>query len=85
MDNTYRCNSCDADWSDGGFTDGCTECGGGAMTRNCILCNGKCGAEYSRAVIDSWDSGEAHWIGSCRLPEDEKRQLIQNHLAEQSK
>ena len=46
------------------------------MQHNCILCNGRCDSVYLRAVLDSWDSGEAHWIGSCNLPEEEKQRLM---------
>jgi len=46
------------------------------MKRNCILCNGQCDSVYLRAVLDSWDAHEAHWIGSCKLAEEEKQRLM---------
>ena len=49
------CASCGADWGAGGWSDGCEECGGGAMSRNCPLCQGGCGTIVQRAVIDSND------------------------------
>ena len=73
---TYRCSSCQAIWSEGEFEKDCPECGGGAMKRNCILCNGQCDSVYLRAVLDSWDTHEAHWIGSCKLAEEEKQRLM---------
>jgi len=79
---TYCCSSCKAIWSQGEFGRDCPECGGGAMQRNCILCNGQCDSVYQRAVIDSWDSGEAHWIGSCNLPEEEKQKLLKMLFSE---
>ncbi len=69
----FICKDCGANWSQGEFSKECIQCGGGALQRNCILCNGKCKSTYSRAVIDSWDTGEAHWVGNCRLPADEKQ------------
>jgi hypothetical protein len=61
------CTSCGADWVAGGWSDGCEECGGGALSRSCPLCQGRCGAIARRAVIDSNDEGCAHWIGACGL------------------
>ncbi len=76
----YLCSDCGANWSLGEFSKECIQCGGGAMERNCALCNGKCKSIYKRAPIDSWDSGEAHWIGSCQLPADEKQQYMEAWL-----
>ena len=78
---TYSCVNCSANWSAGEYTGDCTLCGGGAIERDCVLCAGRCGSVYKRAVIDSWDSGEAHWIGSCLLPVDEKRKCMEAWLA----
>jgi hypothetical protein len=61
------CTSCGADWGAGGWSDGCEECGGGAMSRDCPLCQGRCGTIAQRAVIDSNDERCAHWIGACGL------------------
>lgn len=60
------CTTCNASWSEGAHTEGCKECGGGAMTRSCAFCGGYCGLTHRRAVLDSQDSGEAHWIGMCQ-------------------
>lgn len=60
------CSSCGALWSDRAFTEGCEECGGGAMQRPCPLCSGTCGKYWRRAVIDSNTTKTAHWIGYCR-------------------
>ncbi len=72
-ENIYLCNRCGANWTVGEYSDDCMECGGGAMERKCPLCDGRCGSVYKRAVVDSWDSGEAHWIGGCHLPAEEKQ------------
>ena len=84
MDNIYLCTTCNANWSEGKFSADCPECGGGAMERNCFICSGRCDGIYTRAVIDSWDSGEAHWIGSCRLPPEEKEKYVLKLIAEQA-
>ncbi len=59
------CRSCAARWGEGEYSPDCRECGGGAMVRECPECGGICGACWRRAVQDSHDSREAHWIGRC--------------------
>lgn len=59
------CGSCGADWGLGKVTDGCNECGGFALVRTCPICGGGCISVWKRAIADSNDSGEAHWVGSC--------------------
>ena len=76
----YRCGQCGANWTANQYTKDCNQCGGGSMYRGCILCDGRCGTVYNRAVIDSWDSGEAHWVGACKLPEEEKNILAKEWL-----
>jgi hypothetical protein len=74
----WSCRSCGAHWSGGAFTAECRECGGGAMTRACLLCGGRCGAAWTRAPLDSWDFSEAHWVGGCALPPDEKLAVMRD-------
>ena len=70
MTRTAACLTCGAVWSEGRFTEGCEECGGGAMERPCLFCGGLCGNRALRAVSDSNDSHVSHWaMGRCRLPE----------------
>jgi len=64
------CRRCAADWRGGAYSPDCAECGGGAMVRLCPACGGACGAVWRRLVIDSNDSGEAHWAGHCALTDD---------------
>ncbi|MBS9715983.1 hypothetical protein ACFFUT_01500 [Pseudohalocynthiibacter aestuariivivens] len=63
--NPIYCPVCKSDWSLDEFDPGCFCCGGGALVRDCPVCDGRCGAEFRRAILDSQDSGEAHWNGSC--------------------
>ncbi len=59
------CRTCGADWALGAWSDGCLECGGGALELVCGLCFGTCGRRLSRAVLDSHDFHRAHWVGAC--------------------
>lgn len=67
MKTEQHCRRCGANWSTGAFSADCDECGGGAMDIACLRCGGKCGERWQRAVMDSHDSGLAHWIGKCAL------------------
>jgi hypothetical protein len=53
------------------------------MQRDCSLCGGQCGAVFERAVVDSWDHAQAHWIGAGRLPEADKNRLLKAMLNKQ--
>lgn len=64
-DQGFHCADCNSDWSVGAFDAACGTCGGGALQRSCPICDGRCGAIWQRAVIDSIDRGVAHWIGQC--------------------
>lgn len=59
------CQACGASWSDGSFSEDCEQCGGGGMTRDCAWCQGSCGRQWQRRVLDSWDFNEAQWIAGC--------------------
>ncbi len=67
------CKSCGAHWMHGAFNEGCEQCGGGAMEIACVACGGRCGSLWKRMILDSQDSGIAHWIGGCLLSDEEKR------------
>jgi hypothetical protein len=71
-----HCFTCNAEWTAGRYSEACEECGGGAMTRPCTICGGRCGVVMRRAVSDSNDSGLGHWAGRCNLPPDEQRALL---------
>jgi len=70
------CTTCGAEWGEGAFTLECDECGGGALVRPCVVCGGRCGAWWRRAVIDSNDARVAHWGGGCALPDDVQERLL---------
>ncbi|MCO4744294.1 MAG: macro domain-containing protein [Proteobacteria bacterium] len=46
------------------------------MEHACVWCAGECGTYWTRAVIDSQDAHEAHWIGQCTLSEARKRERL---------
>ena len=68
MPSIYECVDCQSDWEKGEHKPGCRTCGGGAMEIRCAFCLGRCGEIWKRAILDSNDFHEAHWVGSCRLP-----------------
>lgn len=68
MSEIAKCGRCGADWHEGAFSENCETCGGGALERPCPTCFGLCGAYWSRALLDSNDSGMAHWHGTCASP-----------------
>lgn len=80
----FYCQSCNANWTKESYTPGCEECGEGALTRHCIICDGKCGNTFDRAPLDSNDSGMAHWIGSCGLPKVEQLEIIRRKVKEKN-
>jgi O-acetyl-ADP-ribose deacetylase (regulator of RNase III) len=77
----WSCTSCDAAWSDGQHTPECPECGGGAMERPCVWCDGACGSTWTRAPLDSQDAHLAHWNGTCTASDEQKKQLFAEHAA----
>ena len=76
----YQCSSCGANWTNYEYSNDCMECGCGAMERSCIICGGHCGSVYKRSIIDSWDTKEAQWIGSCNLSVAEQLKFIKDFI-----
>ncbi len=62
------CPLCGADWGAGEVGPECECCGGFALERPCPICAGQRGAVWKRAVQDSWDQGQAIWVGACKSP-----------------
>jgi hypothetical protein len=79
---SHHCHSCPANWSKGQWTPECPECGGGPLEIDCIFCQGRCGAKWQKAVIDSHDCAQAHWFGNCLLSEEEKDEISELGLQE---
>lgn len=67
-----RCQLCWCLWSEDQSSANCIECGGYAMSRPCPLCQGQCGAIWTRDVYMSHGNYEAHWDGDCLLPSEQK-------------
>ena len=63
---TLLCPQCGADWGDAEARTGCALCDGWALARPCPVCDGACGAIWTRAITDSFDEGTAIWIGKCQ-------------------
>jgi hypothetical protein len=84
-DETVSCTDCGVNWLSGVHTDGCKQCGGGAMELPCPFCLGRCGSAWKRMVMDSQDSREAHWLGGCKLPADEKKLEMEKRIREQTR
>ncbi|KAK2160563.1 hypothetical protein LSH36_130g01038 [Paralvinella palmiformis] len=75
-----RCTLCWSIWCEGMYTASCTECGGYSMERPCPICQGRCGQIWKRDVEMSHSHNEAHWEGSCRLPEEKQWQFMTSIL-----
>ena len=80
----FYCQSCGANWTKGNYKLGCKECGGGALTRVCIICDGKYGNLWNKMPLDSNDSHEGHWMGFCGLSPDEQFEFIQRKMKEEN-
>lgn len=63
----YSCSSCGVSWQDDHFTFDCDECGDFSMTRPCSLCDGKCGAIFTRNLALTHEKNRACWEGECKL------------------
>ncbi|XP_045478124.1 protein pinocchio isoform X2 [Harmonia axyridis] len=61
------CFTCGVSWNDSHVSLDCSECGGYALDRPCLECEGKCGAMWKRDLSLSHSSGKARWQGECAL------------------
>ena len=80
----FYCLTCGANWTQGNHTSGCNECGGGALKRSCIVCDGRCGNTWQKMPLDSNDSGEGHWMGFCGLSQEENLEIVQRKMGKQT-
>ncbi|XP_077559711.1 uncharacterized protein LOC144174745 [Haemaphysalis longicornis] len=65
--NLNTCFTCGVNWSEEHISLDCAECGGYAMQRPCLLCNGSCGQVWSRDLAASHNLQRAEWLGECLL------------------
>ncbi|KAH7953301.1 hypothetical protein HPB49_007006 [Dermacentor silvarum] len=65
------CFTCGVSWSEDQASLDCAECGGYALHRPCVHCNGSCGGAWSRDLVASHKLRRAQWIGECKkAPQD---------------
>lgn len=64
-DDYNSCFSCGVSWSENHVSLDCRECGGYALTRPCLACEGRCGAQWSRNLAASHGNRQAQWEGRC--------------------
>ncbi|XP_077559710.1 protein pinocchio-like [Haemaphysalis longicornis] len=68
----YRsCFTCGVSWCEGHVSLDCFECGGYAMQRPCVHCDGHCGGVWKRDLAASHKLQHAQWFGVCKhVPSD---------------
>uniref|UniRef100_A0A8W8MU91 Protein pinocchio n=2 Tax=Magallana gigas TaxID=29159 RepID=A0A8W8MU91_MAGGI len=70
IDTCHLCGKC---WYDGNSSQSCRECGGFPLQRPCPICDGRCKKIWTRNVKSSHSFHEAHWEGTCNLPQNVQR------------
>ncbi|KAL3227641.1 hypothetical protein MRX96_024063 [Rhipicephalus microplus] len=60
--------SCGVNWTEEQASLDCAECGGYALHRPCVHCNGICGGVSSRDLVASHKFRRSQWIGECDKP-----------------
>lgn len=68
----YRsCFTCGVNWCEGHVSLDCFECGGYAMQRPCVHCDGHCEGVWMRDLAASHKFQHAQWFGECKhVPSD---------------
>uniref|UniRef100_L7LYT8 Protein pinocchio n=1 Tax=Rhipicephalus pulchellus TaxID=72859 RepID=L7LYT8_RHIPC len=65
------CFTCGVSWAEDQASLDCAECGGYALHRPCVHCNGSCGGVWSRDLVASHKLRRSQWIGECqKAPKD---------------
>ncbi|XP_075732193.1 uncharacterized protein LOC142774925 [Rhipicephalus microplus] len=65
------CFTCGVSWAEDQASLDCAECGGYALHRPCVHCNGSCGGVWSRDLVASHKLRRSQWIGECeKAPRD---------------
>ncbi|KAF2880563.1 hypothetical protein ILUMI_25601 [Ignelater luminosus] len=60
------CFTCGVSWAEDHVSLDCSECGGYALERPCVACDGVCGAVWKRDLNKSHGCSKAHWEGECK-------------------
>lgn len=61
------CFTCGVSWYEDHVSLDCTECGGYAMQRPCLRCEGRCNGVWTRDLAASHEQRCAKWEGQCQL------------------
>lgn len=61
------CSTCGVSWYEDHVSLDCTECGGYAMQRPCVHCEGRCTGVWRRDLAASHEKRRAQWKGECQL------------------
>ncbi|KAF5290827.1 hypothetical protein FQA39_LY14589 [Lamprigera yunnana] len=59
------CFTCGVSWAEDHVSLDCSECGGYALERPCLVCDGSCGSMWKRDLTKSHSSNKAQWEGEC--------------------
>ncbi|XP_075732195.1 protein pinocchio-like isoform X2 [Rhipicephalus microplus] len=59
------CFTCGVSWAEGQASLDCAECGGYALHRPCVHCDGSCGRVWRRDLVASHQLRRSQWIGKC--------------------
>ncbi|XP_075732191.1 protein pinocchio-like [Rhipicephalus microplus] len=62
------CFTCGVSWTEEQASLDCAECGGYALHRPCVHCNGSCGGVSRRDLVASHKLRCSQWIGECEKP-----------------
>lgn len=60
------CFTCGVSWYQDHASLDCAECGGYALNRPCLHCNGSCEGVWSRDLAASHKLRRAQWLGECK-------------------
>lgn len=60
------CFTCGVNWCQGHVSLDCFECGGYAMQRPCLYCDGHCEGVWKRDLAASHKLQHAQWFGECK-------------------
>ncbi|XP_037569646.1 protein pinocchio isoform X1 [Dermacentor silvarum] len=67
LKNHYNsCFTCGVSWYEDHASLDCAECGGYALRRPCLHCNGSCDEVWSRDLDASHKQRRAQWLGECK-------------------